>query len=59
MHHQVWITMVSSGTFWLNQLMLVTIIVGKDVYVTGLERNFSYKPSHILQEVAELRIITN
>ncbi len=49
---QLWIELVSSGTFWLNQLVLVTIIVGKDVYVAGLERNFSFKPSHILQEVA-------
>lgn len=45
--------MVASGTFWLNLLVLLTIVVGKDIYVSGLERNFNFRPPHILQEVMQ------
>mmetsp|Transcript_31689 Transcript_31689/g.43471 ORF Transcript_31689/g.43471 Transcript_31689/m.43471 type:complete len:1213 (+) Transcript_31689:256-3894(+) len=49
--YQVWTRMTASGTFWLNLLMLLTIVVGKDIYVSGLERNFNFRPPHILQEL--------
>ena len=37
----------------MNLLVLLTIVVGKDIYVSGLERNFNFRPPHILQEVTK------
>ncbi len=42
---------MSNGSFWLTLIMLVLIVMAKDVYVCGLERNFNFKPQHIIQEV--------
>lgn len=42
---------MANGSFWLTIIMLVAIITAKDVYVCGLERNFNFKPQHIIQEV--------
>lgn len=43
--------LMMNGSFWLTLLLLVTIIMAKDVYISGLERNFNFKPQHIIQEV--------
>jgi len=42
---------MANGSFWLTLLLLVTIIMAKDVYISGLERNFNFKPQHIIQEI--------
>lgn len=47
----VFTTLLASSSYWLTLLLLVAIVVGKDVYLAGLERSFNFKPWHILQEV--------
>lgn len=42
---------MNNASFWLTLIMLVAVIMAKDVYVCGLERNFNFKPQHIIQEV--------
>jgi hypothetical protein len=39
------------GAFWLTVLLLTALVLAKDIYVAGLERNFNFKPWHIIQEV--------
>lgn len=43
--------MTQNPSFWLTVILITTAIVGKDLYLSGLERNFNYKPFHILQEI--------
>jgi len=40
-----------NGSFWLTLLLLIVIIMAKDVYVCGLERNFNFRSEHIIQEI--------
>lgn len=47
---------MNNASFWLTLIMLVAVIMAKDVYVCGLERNFNFKPQHIIQEVPALHI---
>lgn len=49
--------LMANGSFWLTLLLLVTIIMAKDVYISGLERNFNFKPQHIIQEVGFIAFI--
>jgi hypothetical protein len=32
-------------------LLLATLVIAKDVYISGLERNFNFKPAHIIQVI--------
>ncbi len=48
---QVWLRLMNNASFWLTLILLVTIVMAKDIYICGLERNFNFKPQHIIQEV--------
>jgi hypothetical protein len=37
-------------------ILLITLIVAKDIYISGLERSFNFKPRHIIQEVMIMMI---
>lgn len=47
----MWSRLLGTGAFWLTVLLLTMLITAKDIYVSGLERNFNFKPWHIIQEV--------
>ena len=47
----MWNHLLHTGAFWLTVLLLVALILAKDIYISGLERNFNFKPWHIIQEV--------
>lgn len=49
--YQVWNHLLGSPSFWLTVLLLTVLIMAKDIYISGLERNFNFKPWHIIQEV--------
>ncbi|KAJ1396679.1 hypothetical protein B484DRAFT_438800, partial [Ochromonadaceae sp. CCMP2298] len=49
--YDVWFKLMSNPSFWLSVLLLTTLVVAKDVYISGLERNFNFKPAHIIQEM--------
>ena len=48
---EVWLRLMTNKSFWLTLILLVSIVMAKDIYVCGLERNFNFKPQHIIQEV--------
>lgn len=50
--YQTFIILLSTPSYWLTLLLLVAVVIGKDVYLAGLERSFNFKPWHILQEVS-------
>jgi phospholipid-transporting ATPase len=52
--YMMWNRLVQNPSFWLTILMMTTGILGKDLYLAGLERNFNFKPHHILQEMEML-----
>lgn len=43
--------LLSNPSFWLTLLLLIVIVNAKDIYIAGLERNFNFKPEHIIQEI--------
>lgn len=47
----VWDRLLNMGSFWLTIILLTMLIIAKDIYISGLERNFNFKPWHIIQEV--------
>lgn len=49
--YHVWSRLLQTGTFWLTLFLLVTIVFAKDVYFSGMERSFNFKPVHIIQEM--------
>jgi len=52
--YQVWNHLLHMQAFWLTVLLLTLLIAAKDIYISGLERNFNFKPWHIIQEVRYL-----
>ena len=47
----MFLELVRNPSYWLTTILLSTAIIGKDLYLCSLERNFNYKPYHVLQEV--------
>jgi hypothetical protein len=47
----VWNELLSTASFWLTVILLTVLMLAKDIYIAGLERNFNFKPWHIIQEV--------
>jgi hypothetical protein len=47
----MFVYLTDNPSFWLTVILITTAIIAKDLYLSGLERNFNYKPFHILQEV--------
>ena len=52
---KVWNRLTGNTSFWLTVLLLVALVGAKDMYIGGLERNFNFKPWHIIQEVTVKR----
>lgn len=52
--YYIFIRLTSTTYFWLTVILLVTVVVGKDIYICALERSFNYKPYQILQEMEVL-----
>ena len=48
---QIWLELLTNSSFWLTILLLIVVVVGKDFYICGLERNFNFKAHQILQEI--------
>jgi len=49
--YKMFVYLTENPSFWLTVILITTAIIAKDLYLSGLERNFNYKPFHILQEV--------
>jgi hypothetical protein len=47
----MWGRLLANGSFWLGLLLLIGLIIGKDVYLNGLQRSFDPKAPHVIQEV--------
>lgn len=47
----MWNELLGTGAFWLTVILLTVLMLAKDIYISGLERNFNFKPWHIIQEV--------
>ena len=56
--YQVWNHLLRMQAFWLTVLLLTLLIAAKDIYISGLERNFNFKPWHIIQEVSLFRMLS-
>lgn len=39
-----------SPMFWTGMCLLLSIVIGKDLYVFSVERHFNFQPHHIIQE---------
>ncbi len=52
----VWYGCMGSPNFWLGLFLMVTVVIAKDVYVSGLDRNFSSKELHTWQNVRKYYI---
>jgi hypothetical protein len=48
---QVWTQLLGRGNFWLGCLIIIFVIIGKDLYLCGLQRNFDPTSPQIIQEV--------
>eukprot|EP01038_Epipyxis_sp_PR26KG_P007375 gene7375-10046_t len=57
--YQVFTRLVGTGSFWLTLLLLLVIVVAKDIYVAGLDRNFNFKPEHIIQEMEVANVLSS
>jgi hypothetical protein len=55
--YQVWNRLLGNGSFWLTVILITMLVTAKDIYISGLERNFNFKPWHIIQEVMLVFIV--
>jgi magnesium-transporting ATPase (P-type) len=49
----MWSRLMLNGNFWLGSLIIVVVILAKDLYLCGLQRNFDPNSPQIIQEVSE------
>mmetsp|Transcript_9092 Transcript_9092/g.13680 ORF Transcript_9092/g.13680 Transcript_9092/m.13680 type:complete len:1228 (+) Transcript_9092:73-3756(+) len=49
--YQIWSRLMYNGNFWLGSLIIVFVILGKDLYVLGIQRSFLPKSPQIIQEI--------
>lgn len=52
-------TLTGTSSYWLSVLLLCTLVLGKDLYLTALERSFNYKDYQIIQELEVLESALN
>jgi hypothetical protein len=51
---QIWRKLLGEGNFWLGLLIIVFVLIGKDLYLSGLQRNFDPSSAQIVQEVLSI-----
>lgn len=49
--HEIWWHLLAQGNFWLGMIIITYVIIGKDLYMNGLQRNFDPNSAQIVQEV--------
>jgi hypothetical protein len=49
---QIWRKLLHEGNFWLGLFIIVFVLIGKDLYLSGLQRNFDPSSAQIVQEVS-------
>lgn len=50
--YQVWSRLMHNGNFWLGSLVIVVFIIGKDLYICGIQRSLRPNSSQIIQEAS-------
>lgn len=53
--YQIWGRLMYNGNFWLGSLIIVFVVIGKDLYLCGLQRNFDPNSPQIIQEISLLK----
>lgn len=52
---EIWSRLMKNGNFWLGSLLIVVVVLAKDLYLCGLQRNFDPNSPQIIQELTMLR----
>ena len=50
--NEIWFKLLGQGNFWLGMIIIIYVIIGKDLYLNGLQRNFDPTSAQIVQEVS-------
>lgn len=53
--YQIWAVLLTYRNFWIGLLLICTIVVGKDIYLCGLQRSFDPSSAIIVQELVEIQ----
>jgi hypothetical protein len=54
--YDMFLRVFSSYMFWAGMAMILTLAIGKDLYVYSVEHHFNFQPHHIVQEADALML---